>query len=90
VIIASNGPTVLDEMNDAGSYATDYGLENVRTRTLLTQGSNSPPYFGRILTQVAAGVRDSKRFTFEGADHNPQMTHPAEFVAKATRWALGS
>lgn len=89
-IMSSNGPTFLDEMNDAGSYVADYGLNNITAHTLLTQGSNSPPFFDRILTQVARGVSDSTRYTFPGADHNPQASHPAEFVAKATSWALGT
>lgn len=88
-IMASNAPTVLDELNDPGSYTAEYGLGNVKARTLLTQGSNSPPFFDRVLRQVAAGVTGSTRFTFDGADHNPQASHAAEFVAKAKSWALG-
>ena len=89
-IMASNGLTFLDELNDPHSYGAEFGLGNVKARTLLTQGSIGPAFFDRIQAQVAAGVPGAKRHTFEGAEHNPHMSHPADFVAKAKSWALGA
>lgn len=88
---AANGPTFLDEILDSDSFTIPrQDLEGIRAPVLLTDGSASPELFPRILKQVAPHISGAQRFTFEGAGHVPQQSHPQEFIDRATRFALSS
>jgi pimeloyl-ACP methyl ester carboxylesterase len=86
---AAHGATFLCELNDVHSYVTEFGLKNVKARTLLTNGSDSPPFFEPIVRAVANGVPGATRHVFEGAGHVPQQSHSDAFVETATRFAHG-
>ncbi len=85
---AKNGPTFLDELSDPDSYSLATPLDLSRTRTLLTEGSVSSRFFPPILTQLAAIFPTLSRYTFVGAGHGPNQSHPSEFVERVTSFAL--
>jgi len=78
----SNAPTFLDEMNEPESVmAVDLTrLAAFDRPALVTQGDQSPPFFGVILEKIAAALPQARRHTFRGAGHIPHVTHPEDYV----------
>jgi len=76
-----NAGTFLDESNDPESLTIDLGsLAGFRGPALLTQGTESPPFFSLILDTIAPALAGSQRVTIDGAAHTPQMSHPKEYA----------
>lgn len=77
-----NAPTWVDEMNEPGAaMAVDLArLAAFDRPALLSEGDQSPPFFGVILQQIATALPQARRHMFRGAGHVPHLTHPGEFV----------
>ena len=76
-----NAPTWLDEMNDPSWSTLD--LERLATfhhPAIVSQGDQSPPFFGVILDRLTTTLPHAQRNTFYSAGHIPHLTHPDEFV----------
>jgi pimeloyl-ACP methyl ester carboxylesterase len=77
-----NAPTWLDEMNEPGAFTLDLErLAAFRQPVLISQGDQSPPFFGAVIDRIATPLSHARRHTFRGAGHVPHLTHPAEFVS---------
>lgn len=78
----NNAPTFLDEMNEPSSVMTVdlSALESFVRPALVTQGNQSPPFFGVILEKIATALPHARRHLFEGAGHVPHVTNPEEYV----------
>jgi pimeloyl-ACP methyl ester carboxylesterase len=77
-----NAPTWLDEMNESSAFTLDLGqLASFTPPTFITQGDQSPPFFGAILDRIGTALPHAQRHTFPGAGHVPHVTHPADFVS---------
>ena len=78
-----NAPTFLDEQNEPQSaMVVDLQrLAGFGRPALISQGDQSPPFFGAILDKVAGALPDARRHTFHGAGHVPHVTHPDDFVS---------
>ena len=84
-----NATTWLDEANDPDALTIDLAsLSDYTGPALLTQGSESPPFFALVLDKIAATLAQAQRLTIEGAAHVPHMSHPQEYAAILVR-AIG-
>jgi pimeloyl-ACP methyl ester carboxylesterase len=81
-----NAPTWVDEMQESESaFAVDLArLSTFTSPLLMTQGDQSPPFFGVILETIASVMRQAQRHTFHGAGHVPHLSHPDEYVRVVT------
>ena len=81
-----NALTWLDEMNEPESVMSVdlLRLAEFRGPLLLTNGDQSPPFFGLILHKIAIAVTDVERHTFRGGGHVPHLTHADEYVSVVT------
>jgi pimeloyl-ACP methyl ester carboxylesterase len=80
-----NASTWVDEMNEPGAFMLD--LDRLRAfdrPVLLSQGGQSPPFFGAVLDRIAAALPYARRHTFPDTGHAPHLTHPDDYVAIVT------
>jgi pimeloyl-ACP methyl ester carboxylesterase len=83
--LINNAPTFLDEMRDPDIFGIDSeDLARFGGPVLLSEGSESPPFFGQILDRVHAALPNATRHMFAGAGHNPHISHPQDYVAAIT------
>jgi pimeloyl-ACP methyl ester carboxylesterase len=76
-----NAPTFLDESNDPEGLTLDLrSLAAFDRPSLVTAGTESPPFFKPITAAVADALPSSTYYTFEGAGHVPHLSHPALYV----------
>jgi pimeloyl-ACP methyl ester carboxylesterase len=76
-----NAPTFLDESRDPDQYAIDLErLNRFSAPALLTDGSDSPPFFAAVLDRVAPAISTAERKTLPGTGHVPHITHPETYV----------
>ena len=76
-----NAPTFLDETNDPEGLTLDVSSLGAFDRpSLVTTGTESPPFFKPITGAVAEALRSSTFHTFEGAGHVPHLSHPVLYV----------
>ena len=78
-----NALTWLDEVREGYPQGLTIDLQALAGYTglaLLTQGDQSPPFFGAVLDKVATALPQAKRHTYSGAGHNPHMTNPDEYA----------
>jgi pimeloyl-ACP methyl ester carboxylesterase len=74
-----NAPTFLDETRDPEVLSIDIeSLSRFRGPVLLSDGSESPPFFKMVVDKIAAVLPNATRKTFGGAGHVPHFTHPQE------------
>ena len=86
-MLVNNGPTFLDETRDPDVLTIDLkALARFDRPTLLTGGSESPPFFAPVLDKLAGVLPNATRKTFPGAGHMPHITHPQEYVAAITEF----
>jgi pimeloyl-ACP methyl ester carboxylesterase len=86
-----NAPTFLDETKDPEGLYIDTGkLSHFNKPTLLTQGTQSPPFFLLVLDQLTKGIPNSRRMTFEGAGHVPHISHPRQYVQVVKDFCLAN
>jgi pimeloyl-ACP methyl ester carboxylesterase len=84
-----NAPTFLDETKDAENLYIDTNkLSHFNKPTLLTQGTQSPPFFLMVLDLIAKAIPNAQRRTFEGAGHVPHLSHPKEYVEMVKDFCL--
>lgn len=85
-VFAANAPTFGDELRDPDQLAIDAdALTRLEVPVRLTEGSESPPVFGRVIDRLAERIPDVTRETIEGAAHVPQLTAPARYVEVTAR-----
>jgi pimeloyl-ACP methyl ester carboxylesterase len=93
-IFVRNAPTFLDELRDPGQVTIDAAaLSALVMPVRLTQGSESPPVFGRVIDRLESLIPHVTRETIPGAGHIPQSTTPDAYVdvtKRALRGAAGS
>jgi pimeloyl-ACP methyl ester carboxylesterase len=76
-----NAGTWFDEMNDPDSLTIEVAsLSGFTGPALLTQGTESPPFFGVVLDKIAPALPGAQRQTITGAGHTPHMSHPKEYA----------
>ena len=76
-----NAPTFLDESRDPDQYALDLDrLNGFSAPVLLTDGSDSPPFFTAMVDRIAPAIPTAERKTLSGTGHVPQITHPETYV----------
>jgi pimeloyl-ACP methyl ester carboxylesterase len=77
-----NAPTWVDEMNEPESVmSVDLArLAAFKRPTMLTEGDQSPPFFGAILEKLATVLPHAQHHVYHGAGHVPHLTHANEFV----------
>jgi pimeloyl-ACP methyl ester carboxylesterase len=86
-----NAPTFLDETNDPENLYIDTNkLSHFNKPMLLTQGTQSPPFFLMVLDLIAKAIPNAQRRTFEGAGHVPHLSHPKEYIEVVKGFCLNS
>jgi pimeloyl-ACP methyl ester carboxylesterase len=77
-----NAPTWVDEMNEPQSMMTVdlTRLAAFNRPVLLSEGDQSPPFFGLILKKVATALPQARHHLYRGAGHVPHLTHAVDFV----------
>lgn len=86
-MILGNAPTFLDEVRDPEIVNIDAkALTTCRVPVLLSDGSESPPFFGMVLDKIQAALPSASRRRFIGAGHIPHITHPQEYVDALTEF----
>jgi pimeloyl-ACP methyl ester carboxylesterase len=76
-IFIQNAPTFLDELQDPEQLRIDEeSLTRLQLPVRLTDGSESPPAFPRVIERLAQLIPDATRETIEGAAHLPHLTTP--------------
>jgi pimeloyl-ACP methyl ester carboxylesterase len=85
-----NAPTWLDEMKEPAAFALDRDrLSSFGGPVLMSQGDQSPPFFGAILEQIAGALPRARRHIFRGAGHVPHLTHPDDYALVVGRFIKG-
>jgi pimeloyl-ACP methyl ester carboxylesterase len=76
-----NASTWLDEMREPAAFTVDLDrLAYYRGPLLISQGDQSPPFFGAILEQIARVQPGASRHLFRGAGHVPHLTQPDDYA----------
>ena len=76
-----NAPTWFDEMQDPQSLQIDLtNFSDFKRPSLLTEGSESPPFFSLVIDKLMNAIPHAKRITIEGAGHVPHMSHPEKYI----------
>ncbi len=84
-IFVNNAPTFLDELEDPNQLAVDSeALTHLEIPVRLTEGSESPPVFTRVIDRLEQLIPRVTRETIEGAAHVPQLTTPERYVDVTT------
>lgn len=81
-IFIRNAPTFLDEVRDPDPGVDLDGLASFSRPTLVSDGTESPPVFPKIVGILADTIPGAQRTTYDGASHAPHLTHPEELVAQ--------
>ena len=85
-----NAPAFAAELEDPDWAELDLeALGELRIPVLLTQGDASLPWFAPIMETLAGAAPRAERATIEEAGHVPHQTHPAEYAAIVSSFALG-
>jgi pimeloyl-ACP methyl ester carboxylesterase len=86
-----NAPTFLDETKDPENLYFDTNkISHFNKPTLLTQGTQSPPFFLMVLDLLAKAIPNAQRRTFQGAGHVPHLSHPKEYVEMVKDFCLAN
>ncbi len=86
-MLINNAPTFLDETRDPEILTMDLNaLSGFSRPVLLSDGSESPPFFAPVLEKLATVLPNATRKTFSGAGHVPHFTHPQEYAAAITEF----
>jgi pimeloyl-ACP methyl ester carboxylesterase len=81
--IMGNTATFIEENTDPGIYGIDlHALSQVAMPVLITQGTESPPFFASVLDQVQAVLPKVERRVLQGVGHVPQLTEPDLYAAQ--------
>jgi pimeloyl-ACP methyl ester carboxylesterase len=81
-----NAPTYLDELQDSNAASiNENALARLDMPVRLTEGSESPPVFPRVIDRLVKLIPHVSREVIEGAGHVPQLAMPELYVAVTTR-----
>jgi pimeloyl-ACP methyl ester carboxylesterase len=87
-VFVQNAPTFLDELQDPNQLNVDRdALARLEIPVRLTEGSESPPVFPRVIDRLAELIPRVTRETIDGAAHVPQQQTPERYV-EVTKRAL--
>lgn len=87
-VSVANAPTFLDEVRDQDALQMDLdALSSFARPALLTSGTESAPFFGRVVDLVASRIPRASRITIDGADHVPHISVPDRYVELVTTFA---
>jgi pimeloyl-ACP methyl ester carboxylesterase len=90
-VFVRNAPTCLDELRDPDALGADLdGLSRFQRPVLLTDGSESPPMFPKVIDVLARTFPNARRNTYAGAAHMSHLTHPEEFTSTVSEFAGGA
>jgi pimeloyl-ACP methyl ester carboxylesterase len=85
-IFVQNAPTFLDELQGPNPIAIEEeAISRLQMPVRLTNGSESPPIFARVIDRLMELIPRVTRQTIEGAAHVPQLTTPERYVEVTTR-----
>jgi pimeloyl-ACP methyl ester carboxylesterase len=85
-IFINNAPTFLDELQDPNQLRIDEELlTSVELPVRLTEGSQSPPPFRRVIERLTQLIPGATRETIDGAAHLPHLTTPDLYAAVTVR-----
>jgi pimeloyl-ACP methyl ester carboxylesterase len=85
-MFVQNAPTFLDELQDPDQLRIDEdALARLDMPVRLTEGSESPPVFPRVIDRLVDLIPRATRETLEGAAHVPQLQTPEGYVEVTTR-----
>jgi pimeloyl-ACP methyl ester carboxylesterase len=85
-IFVRNAPTYLDEVRDPDQLTIDtLALQSLQVPVRLTQGTESPPVFGRAIDRLESLLPTVTRETIQGAGHAPQSAMPEAYVEAVHR-----
>ena len=86
-----NAPALAAELRDPEWADADReALAELRMPILLTQGDASLPWFAPIMEALAGAAPQAELVTIDGAGHAPHQTHPGEYAAIVSSFALDS
>jgi len=81
--IMGNTATFIEENTDPGIYGIDLqALSQVAIPVLITQGTQSPPFFASVSDQLQAVLPQVERRVLQGVGHVPQLTDPDHYAAQ--------
>jgi pimeloyl-ACP methyl ester carboxylesterase len=85
-IFIHNAPTFLDELQDPDQLRIDEELlTRLELPVRLTDGSQSPPAFRRVIERLMQLIPGATRETIDGAAHLPHLTTPDVYAAVTVR-----
>jgi pimeloyl-ACP methyl ester carboxylesterase len=85
-VFVQNASTYLDELQDPNQLNVDRdALARLEIPVRLTQGSESPPVFPRVIDRLAELIPHVTHETIDGAAHVPQLSTPERYVEVTTR-----
>ena len=84
-----NAPTFLDETKDPESLELNVDqLSRFTKPGLLTNGTQSPPFFLIVIDQLAKALPQAKRKTLDGAGHVPHLSHSEQYILIVREFCL--
>jgi len=84
-----NAPTFYDEVQDSESLQIDTNkLTDFNKPALLTNGTESAPFFSWVVNKLANAIPHAQRIIFEGAGHIPHMSNPEKYVEAVKNFCL--
>ncbi|HUI63905.1 MAG TPA: alpha/beta hydrolase [Bacteroidota bacterium] len=90
-LFISNARTFLAEQLDPVKFGIDLALlKTINFPVLLTNGTESPALFSRVIALLEKAIPGVQRKTYKGAGHVPQSSHPEEFVASVEEFVAGA
>ena len=85
-IFVQNAPTFLDELQGPNPpNIEEEAISRLEMPVRLTNGSESPPIFPRVIDRLMELIPPVTRETIKGAGHVPQLTTPERYVEVTTR-----
>ena len=85
--MVDSAPAFVAEQKDEMWASVDLdALAGIECPLLLTQGDESPPWFGPIVAKLADAIDPAEVHTYRGAGHAPHLTHPGDYLAAVTRF----
>jgi pimeloyl-ACP methyl ester carboxylesterase len=86
-----NAPTWYDEMQDPQSLQINLdSLSVFKKPALLSDGSESPPFFPLVIEKIKSAIPHAKRITIDGAGHVPHLSRPEKYVEIVTKFCLSA
>jgi len=81
VTFIANAPTWLDETRDPDGLQMDLdALSGFDRPALLTNGTDSAPFFGPVVDILADHLPQAERLTIAGSGHVPHISLPDRYV----------